>query len=155
MGWEAWFMLGLMALILAGLVSNRAPDAVLVAAMVLCAAFGIVSPAEALSGFANTGLITVAALFVVTYTFAFSIPARSMVRALLLASSPLLAVVVNILRLMPTVMFYGYASENTATTFHDLSGWFMMVIALVVLWAIMRLLRWMELPVLNYGAMRE
>ena len=104
---------------------------------------------------ACNGMRMVAALFVVTYTFAFSIPARSMVRALLLASSPLLAVVVNILRLMPTVMFYGYASENTATTFHDLSGWFMMVIALVVLWAIMRLLRWMELPVLNYGAMRE
>ena len=104
---------------------------------------------------ACNGMRMVAALFVVTYTFAFSIPARPMVRALLLASSPLLAVVVNILRLMPTVMFYGYTSESTATAFHDLSGWFMMVIALLVLWSIMRLLRWMELPVLNYGAMRE
>lgn len=104
---------------------------------------------------ACNGMRMVAALFVVTYTFAFSIPARPMVRTLLLASSPLLAVVVNILRLMPTVMFYGYASEDTAKTFHDLSGWFMMVVALVVLWAIMRLLRWMELPVLNYGALRE
>lgn len=104
---------------------------------------------------ACNGMRMVAALFVVTYTFAFSIPARPMVRTLLLASSPLLAVVVNILRLMPTVMFYGYASESTATAFHDLSGWFMMVVALIVLWAIMRLLRWMELPVLNYGAMRE
>ncbi len=104
---------------------------------------------------ACNGMRMVAALFVVTYTFAFSIPARPMVRALLLASSPLLAVVVNILRLMPTVMFYGYASESTATAFHDLSGWFMMVVALLVLWSIMRFLRWMELPVLNYGAMRE
>ena len=62
---------------------------------------------------------------------------------------------VNILRLMPTVLFYGYVSKNTAQTFHDLSGWFMMVVALGVLWSIMRLMRWMELPVLNYGAMRE
>lgn len=104
---------------------------------------------------ACNGMRMVAALFVVTYTFAFSIPARPTIRALLLASSPLLAVVVNILRLMPTVMFYGYASQDTAKTFHDLSGWFMMVIALGVLWAFMRLLRWMELPVLSYGAMRE
>jgi len=104
---------------------------------------------------ACNGMRMVAALFVVTYTFAFSIPARPSVRALLLASSPLLAVVVNIFRLMPTVMFYGYASEDTAKTFHDLSGWFMMVVALGVLWAFMRLLRWMELPVLSYGAMRE
>lgn len=104
---------------------------------------------------ACNGMRMVAALFVVTYTFAFSIPARPAVRALLLACSPLLAVVVNILRLMPTVVFYGYSSESTATTFHDLSGWFMMVVALVLLWAIMRLLRWLELPVLSYGAMRE
>lgn len=104
---------------------------------------------------ACNGMRMVAALFVVTYTFAYSIPARPTIRALLLASSPLLAVVVNILRLMPTVMFYGYASQDTAKAFHDLSGWFMMVIALGVLWAFMRLLRWMELPVLSYGAMRE
>lgn len=65
MGWEAWFMLALLALVLAGLIANRPPDAVLVAAMTVCAAAGIISPADALSGFANTGLITVAALFVV------------------------------------------------------------------------------------------
>ena len=104
---------------------------------------------------ACNGMRMVAALGVVAYTFAFSIPARPMVRVLLLVTSPLLAVIVNISRLMPTVLFYGYASKDTAKTFHDLSGWFMMVVALGVLWSIMRLLRWMELPVLNYGAMRE
>lgn len=104
---------------------------------------------------ACNGMRMVAALGVVAYTFAFSIPARPMVRVLLLATSPLLAVIVNILRLMPTVLFYGYAPKNTADAFHDLSGWLMMVVALFVLWAIMRILRWMELPVLSYGAMRE
>ena len=104
---------------------------------------------------ACNGMRMVAALGVVAYTFAFSIPARSSVRVLLLVTSPLLAVIVNIMRLMPTVLFYGYANKGTAKAFHDLSGWFMMVIALGVLWSIMRLLRWMELPVLNYGAMRE
>ena len=104
---------------------------------------------------ACNGMRMVAALGLVAYTFAFSIPARRLVRVLLLVLSPLLAVVVNILRLMPTVLFYGYASKPTADAFHAFSGWFMMVAALGVMWGTIRLLRWMELPVLNYGAMRE
>lgn len=104
---------------------------------------------------ACNGMRMVAALGVVAYTFAFSIPARPAVRALLLALSPLLAVFVNIIRLMPTVLFYGYASDDFAKLFHDLSGWLMMLLALGVLWSFMRLLRWMELPVLSYGALRD
>ncbi|MEM8756757.1 MAG: exosortase/archaeosortase family protein [Planctomycetota bacterium] len=104
---------------------------------------------------ACNGMRMVAALGVVTYTFAFSIPAKPAVRAMLLAISPLLAVIVNIVRLMPTVLFYGYADAGFADLFHDLSGWLMMVVALGVLWSFMRLLRWMELPVLSYGALRS
>ncbi|MEL6498769.1 MAG: exosortase/archaeosortase family protein [Planctomycetota bacterium] len=104
---------------------------------------------------ACNGMRMVAALGVVAYTFAFSIPAKPAVRALLLALSPLLAVIVNIIRLMPTVLFYGYTSDGFAQLFHDVSGWLMMLVALGVLWAFMRLLRWMELPVLNYGALRD
>ncbi len=104
---------------------------------------------------ACNGMRMVAALGVVAYTFAFSIPAKPAVRALLLALSPVLAVIVNIIRLMPTVLFYGYASDSFAQLFHDVSGWLMMLVALGVLWAFMRLLRWMELPVLSYGALRD
>lgn len=104
---------------------------------------------------ACNGMRMVAALGVVAYTFAFSIPAKPAVRALLLALSPLLAVIVNIIRLMPTVLFYGYASDGFAQLFHDVSGWLMMLVALGVLWSFMRLLKWMELPVLNYGALRD
>ncbi len=104
---------------------------------------------------ACNGMRMVAALGVVAYTFAFSIPAKPAVRVLLLALSPLLAVIVNIVRLMPTVLFYGYTSDGFAQLFHDVSGWLMMLVALGVLWAFMRLLKWMELPVLNYGALRD
>ena len=104
---------------------------------------------------ACNGMRMVAALGVVAYTFAFSIPAKPAVRALLLALSPLLAVIVNIIRLMPTVLLYGYASDDFAQLFHDVSGWLMMLVALGVLWSFMRLLRWMELPVLSYGALRD
>lgn len=104
---------------------------------------------------ACNGMRMVAALGVVAYTFAFSVPAKPAVRVLLLALSPLLAVIVNIIRLMPTVLFYGYADDGFAHLFHDVSGWLMMLVALGVLWSFMRLLRWMELPVLNYGALRD
>lgn len=66
MNWEAFYMLGLIGAIIAGLATNRPPDAVLFGAVVLAAAAGIVSPEAALAGFANPGLMTVAALFVVS-----------------------------------------------------------------------------------------
>ena len=59
-------MIGVLAFVVAGLALNRPPDAVLFGAVVLAAAAGILSPIEALSGFGNPGLITVAALFVVS-----------------------------------------------------------------------------------------
>jgi exosortase len=104
---------------------------------------------------ACNGMRMVAALGLVSYAFAFWIPARWPVRAGILALSPVLAVVVNILRLMPTVLFYGYADPGLADLFHSVSGWLMMVLALGVLWSMMQLLKWMELPVVSYGGMRD
>lgn len=65
MGWEAFYCLAVLVLVFWGLVRNRAPDALLLGALVLVAAAGIVSPEEALSGFSNTGMLTVGALYVV------------------------------------------------------------------------------------------
>ena len=65
LGWEALFCLAVLALVLWGLLGNRAPDALLLGALVLVATFGIVTPEEALAGFSNAGVLTVAALYVV------------------------------------------------------------------------------------------
>lgn len=65
MTYEPWLMLGIMALVVFALANNRSPDVVLLGALVLSAAVGIVSPEEALMGFSNSGLLTVAGLFVV------------------------------------------------------------------------------------------
>ncbi len=59
-------MLAVLIFVVGGLVMNRPPDAVLFGAVVLAAAAGIITPGEALSGFGNPGLVTVAALFVVS-----------------------------------------------------------------------------------------
>jgi di/tricarboxylate transporter len=65
MGWKAFYCLAVLGLVFWGLIRNRAPDALLLGALVLVAVAGIVSPEEALSGFSNTGMLTVGALYVV------------------------------------------------------------------------------------------
>lgn len=64
--WQAWATLAIILAVAVGLARNAAaPDVIMVAALALVAALGIVDPINAVSGFGNAGLITVAALFVV------------------------------------------------------------------------------------------
>lgn len=96
---------------------------------------------------ACNGMRMAAALVVVTYTFVFSTPMRLGVRVLLIGLSPVIAVLCNVIRLIPTALFYGYARRDTAELFHDVSGWAILLVALGILWSISRLLRWLEVPV--------
>ena len=57
--------LAVLAGLLYGLVKDKPADVLFVAAVVLLAAFGVISPEDAFSGFANAGMLIVAALFVV------------------------------------------------------------------------------------------
>lgn len=65
MGWEGWFTGGVLVLVFAGLVANVAADALLVGALVAVTLAGVIGPADAFIGFSNTGMLTVAALYVV------------------------------------------------------------------------------------------
>ena len=65
MGWEAVFCLFVLALVFWGLVRNYASDALLLGALILVTAAGIITPNEALVGFSNAGMLTVGALYVV------------------------------------------------------------------------------------------
>ncbi|MDO8907669.1 MAG: SLC13 family permease [Pseudohongiella sp.] len=66
MDWQAWLALGLTVGVLGVLISTRlAPHVVLMAALTILSVAGVLSPAQALGGFANSGLITVAAMFAV------------------------------------------------------------------------------------------
>jgi len=66
MPFEAIFTLALLAVVILALVSNRIPpDVVLMGAVTLLILFDVLSPSEALSGFSNTGIITIATLYVV------------------------------------------------------------------------------------------
>jgi di/tricarboxylate transporter len=62
---EMGVTLAVLAGLLYGLVKDRPADVLFVGAVVLLAAFGVIGPEDAFSGFANSGVLIVAALFVV------------------------------------------------------------------------------------------
>ncbi len=66
MSWEAWLTLVVVGAVLFALVRNIAPpDALVLGGTIVVGLAGVISPAEALSGFSNAGMLTVGALFVV------------------------------------------------------------------------------------------
>jgi len=100
---------------------------------------------------ACNGMRMVSALALVSFAFIFSVPVSNRIRVLILAVSPVVALLVNILRLIPTVLFFGYADAGVADTFHDISGWLGLVAAFGLLWAFLGLLRWLEVPITPYA----
>lgn len=67
---EAWFVTGVVILCFGLLASNRfSPDLILMSGLTLLLLAGVISPAEALSGFSNEGMATVAVLFIVITGF--------------------------------------------------------------------------------------
>ncbi len=66
MGWDAWFTLGVLGMVLSLLVFTRhSPDLILVGGLTLLLLFDILPATDALSGLANPGMVTVGVLFVV------------------------------------------------------------------------------------------
>ncbi|HZZ43837.1 MAG TPA: exosortase/archaeosortase family protein [Tepidisphaeraceae bacterium] len=99
---------------------------------------------------ACNGMRMVFTLILVSYIFAFTTPLRGYVRALILILSPLTAILCNVIRLVPTVWVYGYASPETANMFHDISGWVMLVVAFLMLMSVVSVLRWAMIPVTEF-----
>lgn len=99
---------------------------------------------------ACNGMRMVFTLFLACYVFAFVTPLRGYVRALVLAASPLVAIIANVVRLVPTVWMFGHASPQVAEEFHTLSGWVMLVVAFLGLMGIVKVLRWAMVPVAQF-----
>jgi exosortase len=96
---------------------------------------------------ACNGMRMVFTLFLACYLFAFVTPLRWQVRMLIIVLSPIVAVIANVTRLVPTVWMYGRATPEMAEKFHDATGWAMLIVAFVGLMGVVGLLRWIGLPV--------
>lgn len=110
----------------------------------------IVNGVEVAVAEACNGMRMVAALALIAYAFVFSFPMRAWARVLLLAVSPVVAILVNVIRLVPTTMLYGYSTPDSADTFHDLAGWGVLLLALAFMWLILAFLKFLELPLIPY-----
>lgn len=107
---------------------------------------------------ACNGLRMVFALVLVSYAFAFGTPLRAYVRWTIILASPIVALLCNIVRMIPTVWLYGFSDQmlwglhgkEVANTFHDVAGWVMLVVAFLMLMGIIRVLRWAMVPVTRY-----
>ena len=98
-------------------------------------------------GEACNGMRMVFAFGLVVYAFAFSTPLKLSTRLTILALSPVAALVCNVIRLVPTSLIYGYGSVEGAKWFHDVTGWLMLPVALIILVSVLRLFTWLEIPV--------
>lgn len=85
---------------------------------------------------ACNGMRMVFTLFMVCYVVAFTIRLRPILRMLLLIFSPLIAIVANVMRLVPTVWMFGNTTPHKAERFHDVSGWVMTIVAFALLLSI-------------------
>lgn len=66
MGWEAWYTLGVVGLLIAALASGRmGTDTCMLGALTLLMIAGVIDTAEAVHGFAHPAVLMIAALFVV------------------------------------------------------------------------------------------
>jgi exosortase/archaeosortase family protein len=74
----------------------------------------------------------------VCYLVAFTSPLRPWLRVLLLLASPLVAVIANVIRLVPTVWMFGHYSKDAAETFHSGAGRVMIVLSFVGLMSLCR-----------------
>jgi exosortase len=88
---------------------------------------------------ACNGMRMILTLFMVCYVVAFTQRLHIYLRVGLLLASPLVAVVANVARLVPTVWLFGHAPAATADKFHSASGWVMAFVAFALL---MVLCRW-------------
>ena len=66
MTWDAWFVLAVISLCFGLLATNRfSPDLILMGGVTLFLVSGVISTSQALAGFSNEGMVTVAVLYIV------------------------------------------------------------------------------------------
>lgn len=108
---------------------------------------------------ACNGMRSVFMLLLLGFAFAFGYPLRNSVRILLLLAGPIVALVCNVIRTLPTILMYGYAPDwfedpKTGTwladQFHWMAGYAMYAGSFLLWLGIIALMRWVMLPIQRY-----
>lgn len=101
---------------------------------------------------ACNGMRMVMPLLLIAFGFAFGLPLRTSVRLLIVLASPIVALVCNVLRVMPLVWLQGQSElgRDWGNRLHEHSGWIMVPLAFLVLLGLIRLLRWAMVPIWRF-----
>ena len=100
-------------------------------------------------GEACNGMRLLLPLGIVMYAFVFSLPLRVGTRIMLLALCLPVALTCNVIRLVPTALFYGYL-PGQAEVVHEIGGWIMIPLAIGMLVGLLRLLEWADISVSRF-----
>jgi exosortase/archaeosortase family protein len=95
-------------------------------------------------------------LFVAVCSAAVFIIKRSpLEKAIVLLSAAPIAIIANLVRITATAVLHSLAHPQLAnTTYHDLAGWFMMPLAVALLWVELAILRRIFIPAPPSGPIR-
>lgn len=96
---------------------------------------------------ACNGMRSILAVLLVCYAMAFATRIRATARILLLAVTPIIALSANIVRLLLTVLAYGYGSSDFGDTMHDMLGWGTIALSFGFVWGVIVLARWLMIPI--------
>lgn len=96
------------------------------------------------------GMPMIFALGLIVYVFVFSLPLRNSGRITLLLISPIIALLCNALRLVPTSLLYGWSDPNLAESVYAWSAWIMIPLAILMLIGTLKMLHWLDLPVTTW-----
>ncbi len=92
------------------------------------------------------GMRLVVPLAIVIFAFVFSLPLTYRFRSFLIFASVPVALVCNVLRLIPTALAYGYV-PSIAESVHDISGWAMIPLAILLLLGLLKIIEWLDIPI--------
>ena len=110
----------------------------------------IINGEQVAVGEACNGMRMVFSLSLIVYAFVFGTALKPGTRLVLLAMSPVIAILCNVIRLVPTSLIYGYGTPAAAQTFHWMAGWVMLVVAMLMLHGVLRTIKWLEFPVMSF-----
>ena len=99
---------------------------------------------------ACNGMRMMFSLVLISYLFCFIQPMRNPARLTLILAAPVTAVVLNVVRLIPTLIMYGYATPEWADWFHDWAGWAMIAVGFFLLMGVVEACRWVSVPIMRY-----
>ena len=95
------------------------------------------------------------AYVIMSYAFAFGMPLRPLFRAFLLVISPIAALFANIIRSLSTVWMYSVFQPAMAFEIMKYVAGISLVLAIIILYLIIRLLLWTSLPIHRFSIPKE